>query len=144
MKKLFSFLLIAIMALCFTSCERNELKLRKKTIYLNILSNEWKYSQADRQFYAHFSMPEITSEVYNYGDVTISREYFSNTPAMYQVGLPQSVYKSETVDSTTVYYQQLIDYRVGIGYVEIQVTNSDFYYEGYTPEAMDFHVQLTY
>ena len=43
-----------------------------------------------------------------------------------------------------------VDYRIGIGYVEIQVTNSDFYYPSdannnlIKPEAMVFHLQLIY
>ena len=44
----------------------------------------------------------------------------------------------------TVYYTQHIDYRFGVGYVDIQLTNSDYYYEEQNPESMVFRLQLVY
>ena len=145
------YLIIGLVALMgfLTSCEtKNVCYFNKKTVDLVVKSADWKFDKELNQFYVHFNVPAITAEVYNYGEFSVHREYSNNKNEKWQVALPQSLYLSEEVTTeegtTTVYYQQLVDYRIGIGYAEIQVTNSDFYYEGYTPEDMLFRLQLTY
>ena len=100
-------------------------------------------------FYCHFDVPELTVRAYKYGEVSINREYNSGTSNAYQVALPETTYLSEDLDdgnggTTPYYYQQHIDYTYGIGFVEIFCKISDFYYEGFTPDAMVFRMQLTY
>jgi hypothetical protein len=98
-------------------------------------------------------MPELTTDVYNYGNYSLHRVYNVQQKDEYQVALPQTVYLIENVVDaegtvSEYYYSQQVDYRVGVGYVEIQVTNSDYFYsedsQGYliNPETMDFHLQL--
>jgi hypothetical protein len=106
---------------------------------------DWQFDDNTLQYYYHFDVPEITPFVYNYGNWSISREYNSGTKDAYQVALPQSVYMTETLsDGSIAYYTQHIDYRVGIGYVEIQLTNSDYFYGQENPEDMLFRLQLIY
>lgn len=156
MKKQLIIGLLMVVGLAMTGCrEAPECKYHATSIYLEVQSNEWKYDTDLRQYYAHFDLPAITANIYNYGNYSLHREYNTNTKDVYQVALPQSILNEEIVtndDGTTasVFYTQLVDYRVGIGYVEIQVTNSDYFYpsdnQGYliNPETMIFHLQLIY
>jgi hypothetical protein len=116
---------------------------------LTVYQKEWTFDNDTKQFYAHFDLPELTSDIYNYGNYSLHREYNTGNPDAYQVALPQSIFCSEEIDdgqggTQTLYYTQMVDYRVGVGYVEIQVTNSDFFYPATNPETMNFHLQLMY
>ena len=140
---------VAMMLLGMTSC-KNEPQFHKSALYLTVAQNEWKYDDTNAQFYAHFNLPEITANVYNYGNYSLHRVYNFETANEYQVALPETVYLMEIyTDETTsetyeYYYQQQVNYRIGPGYVEIQVTNSDYMYAPGNPERMDFHLQLTW
>ena len=150
MKKYVFICLMALIGIVMTSCQTNEpCKFNKKTVDLNVTQDKWKFDDGANMFFCHFSVPEITAQVYNYGEFSIHREYNSGTNNAYQVALPETTYKSEDIDNgdgtySTVYYQQHIDYIIGVGFVEVFCTISDFYYEGFTPEAMVFRLQLTY
>lgn len=117
---------------------------------LNILQADWKFDETTKQYYYRFDVPEITSDVYNYGHFSICREYNAGTADAYQVALPTSDYLSEIVPvQSVVYYTQHIDYRVGIGYLDVQLTNSDYFYrttdgQPIPPETMTFRLLLTY
>lgn len=149
-------LLAVIGALFLVSCQDNspECKYHTTTLNLDVKQPDWKFDENAKQFYYHFDVPEITSYVYNYGNWSICREYFGNDAKSqaddYQVALPQSLYMvEEVVDTVTntftpVYYTQHLDYRLGIGYVDIQVTNSDYFYGQDNPEDMSFRLQLIY
>ena len=133
-----------------TSCQGNEpCKFNKQTIDLSVKQSQWEFDNDANMFYCHFDVPAITANVYDYGEFSIHREYNSGTNKAYQVALPETTYKSEDIDNengtySTVYYQQHLDYAIGVGFVEVFCTISDFYYEGFTPEAMLFRLQLTY
>lgn len=150
MKKYVFICLMALIGIAFTSCQTNEpCKFNKKTVNLKVTQDKWGFDDGANMFFCHFSVPEITAQVYNYGEFSIHREYNSGTNNAYQVALPETTYKSEDIDNgdgtySTVYYQQHIDYVIGVGFVEVFCTISDFYYEGFTPEAMVFRLQLTY
>ena len=123
--------------------------LNKKTIFLNVSQNQWEFDNSVNMFYCHFDVPELTKAVYDNGEISIHHEYNSGTNNAYQVALPETMYQSEDIDNgdgtySTVYYQQHIDYAFGIGFVEVFFTISDFYYEGFTPVAMQFRLQMTY
>jgi len=142
--------LLALMGIALTGCQTNApCNFHKKTVDMPVQSSEWQFDKDLQQFYVRFTIDWITSDVYNYGEFSVHREYNSGTKDAYQVALPQSQYLWENVQDstgteTTVYYQQLVDYRIGVGYVEIQVTNSDYFYGDYKPEDMLFRLQLTY
>ena len=155
MKKYILFCLLAVVVFGFASCEihNEDCKFHSKSLYLAVDHNEWKYDQKQMQYYAHFDVPELSTNVYNYGNYSLHRVYNVQTADEYQVALPQSIFMIENItdaqgNTSEYYYTQMVDYRVGVGYVEIQVTNSDYLYEedsqGYlvAPERMDFHLQL--
>jgi len=150
MKRYIFICMMALAAIGFTSCNTNEpCHFNKQTIDLVVNQDNWVFDDNTGQYYCHFDVAELTADVYNYGEISISREYNSGTKDAYQVALPMSSYMSEEVtnaDGTTktVYYTQHIDYRVGIGYVEVQLTNSDYVYSTEKPEAMLFRMQMTY
>ena len=136
----------------FTACRSNEPQLQKKTVDLAVKSSQWEFDESVNQYYCHFNVPELTESVYNYGEVSINREYNSGTKNAYQVALPETSYKVEyEYDETTgevintFYYAQLVDCVYGIGFVEVFYTISDFFYPaGEKPEGMLFRLQLTY
>ena len=157
MKKYLIIGLLAVMVLGMTSCSTCDCKheptipcqFNKKTIDLIVYQQEWKFDNDTKQFYAHFDLPELTSDIYNYGNYSLHREYNAGTKNAYQVALPESSFRVEEIDdgqggTQNIYYTQMVDYRVGVEYVEIQVTNSDYFYEAANPETMNFRLQLTY
>ena len=145
MKKVLLILSIIAVAIGFTSCEDEPCRYHTQTLDLRVMQADWQFDNNTLQYYYHFDVPEITPFVYNYGNWSISREYHSGTKDAYQVALPQSVYMTEALaDGSIAYYTQHIDYRVGIGYVEIQLTNSDYFYGQEKPEDMLFRLQLIY
>ena len=50
--------------------------------------------------------------------------------------------------NTPYYYSQALDYVVGLGYLDIQLTNSDYYYDStgkpVLPQTIYFRMVLTY
>jgi hypothetical protein len=145
MKKVLLILSFIAVAVGFTGCEDEPCRYHTQTLDLRVMQADWQFDDNTLQYYYHFDVPEITPFVYNYGNWSISREYNSGTKDAYQVALPQSVYMTEELaDGSIAYYTQHIDYRVGIGYVEIQLTNSDYFYEQENPENMLFRLQLIY
>ena len=150
MKKYVFICLMALIGIAMTSCQGNEpCKFNKQTVDLSVKQSQWEFDDSANMFYCHFDVPAITANVYDYGEFSIHREYYSGTQKAYQVALPETTYKYEDIDNgdgtySTVYYQQHLDYAIGVGFVEVFCTISDFYYEGFTPEAMLFRLQLTY
>jgi hypothetical protein len=151
MKKQLFLCLIAAMAMAFTACSNNESQLKKRTVDLAVQSSQWEFDQDVNQYYCHFNVPELTAQIYNYGEVSVNREYNSGTKNAYQVALPETSYKVEyEVDENdsvinTFYYAQHIDYAYGVGFVEVFYTISDYFYpEGQKPEGMLFRLQMTY
>jgi hypothetical protein len=150
MKKYLILSVFALVTFVFSACQSNEpCHFHKESIELVVNQNMWEFDSSANMYYCHFNVPEITSDVYKYGEWSINREYNSGSKNAYQVALPETTYKSEEIDNgdsttSTVFYQQHIDYAVGVGMVEVFCTISDFYYEGFTPESMIFRLQLTY
>ena len=158
MKKYVFISLLTLVASVFMGCKNDSPKCncQSETLDLTVLSEDWSFDEETLQFYYRFDVPELTAKVYNYGNWTISREYNKGTDYAYQVALPMSVYCHDTLsDNSVVYYTRHTDYRVGYGYVDIQVTDSDFPYavdpstgkhqiKGFTPEDMFFRMQLLY
>ena len=156
MKKYLIIGIIALCAGCLTGCndKDNDPKLASMTLDMTVLHNDWSFDQETLQFYYRFKLPEITAHVYNYGNWTISREYNKGYSEAYQVALPMSVFGHDTISNgNVIYYTRHIDYRVGVGYVDIQVTDSDFPYpvnpstgkrivDDFIPEDMFFRMQI--
>lgn len=139
------FLLIAVCGMMLMSCQDNtpECYYHKKVRDLTVVSPDWKFDSVAGQFYYRFELPEITSYVYNYGNWNVYREFLGETKKDdYQVALPLSLYMTDTLrEDATVFYTQYIDYRISVGYVDIQLTNSDRLYSEEKPEGMFFRLQ---
>ena len=157
MKKYLFIGLLAFAAAFMTSCRYCncdhpggdvECKYHAKTINLVVAQNEWKFDDTNKQYYVRFPVQELTADVLKYGNISVHHVYNPGTNDEFQTGLPETLYFWEDVTNNgtteTVYYQQLIDYMAGIGYVEISLTNNDFFYTGFTPAGMTFHLQLIY
>ena len=149
MKKYLLIGLVAMMGLGMTGCTINSSsepseRMHKQTIDLNVKANSWVWDAGANMYYCHFDLPELTSDIYNYAEVSINREYKTGTKDAYQVALPETTYLTTVVNNQDYFYQQHIDYAYGVGFVEIFCTISDYYYEGFTPDAMKFRLQLTY
>ena len=147
MKKYLLIGLVALMGLGMTGCTTNNEpsgKFHKKTIDLNVTADAWVWDNIMNTYYCHFDLPELTRDIYNYAEVSVNREYNNGTSKAYQVALPETTYLTEKVNNQDNFYQQHIDYAYGVGFVEITLTLSDYYYEGFHPEAMLFRMQLTY
>ena len=154
MKKGLTIVVLALMALGLTGCKYEEPAknaLKTTTLDLTVLHEDWEYDKESMQFYYHFDREELTEKVYDYGNWTICREMNKGYKDAYQVALPMSVFYTDTFpDNSVAYYTQHIDYRMGVGWVEIQVTNSDYWYPTtpsgklINPEDMFFRLQLIY
>ena len=122
-------------------------KFHAFTRELNVAAGDWQWDNGARMYFAHFDVADLTNEVFQYGVITVSHEYAAEKP--YLVVLPETMYKEVSIDngdgtSSPYYFQQHIDYAVGVGFVEIFITISDYYYEDFTPEAMKFRLQAVY
>ena len=150
-KRIVWFAFAALMSMIMTGCKSNEPQLRKMTIDLDVRQKNWTFDQQGNRYFCQFEVPELTSTIYNYGEVSLNREYNTGTKDAYQVALPETTYMSEQLTDSVgnpvdeyVYYQQHVDYIYGIGFVEVDLTISDFFYGNYQPEDMLFRLQLMY
>ncbi|MCR5050177.1 MAG: hypothetical protein K6A36_03745 [Paludibacteraceae bacterium] len=162
MKKQVLFALLALATVIgFNSCRRTNCtcdhhepepcKFNTFTCDLRLASADWQWDDQNQQFYYHFEVPEMTSTIYNYGVFTVYREYGKGTNGAYQVALPQTICNAVEVSAGNyAYYTQHIDYAYGLGFIEIILTNSDYFYDQndsgqlINPESMDFRVQIVY
>lgn len=147
MKKILFIVSLVAAMFGISSCEYNveNCKYHTLTFDVPVKHNMWQWDANAGQYYYTWEETAINADVYNYGNWNVSREYNYRTDKAFQQLLPLTIYNSYNVnDSTIAYYSQLIDYRVGIGYVEFQVTNSDFQYMATEPEDMQFRVQIVY
>ena len=127
----------------FTSCDGS---LSSETWDLTIKKADWKWDDVNEQYYYHFDVPQITKNVLKHGTFTVSHVYNYDTDDIYLASLPESVYCSETNSTTgiTTYYTQHIEAFIGLKWVEIVLTNSDYQYSGQNPETMHFRMQIVY
>lgn len=148
MKKYLLIGLVAMMGLGMTGCTINSSnepseRMHKQTIDLNVKASSWIWDAGANMYYCHFDLPELTSDIYNYAEVSVNREYNTGSSKAYQVALPETTYLTEKVNNQDYFYQQHIDYAYGVGFVEIFLTFSDYVYDQ-QPDPMVFRMQLTY
>ncbi len=119
---------------------------------LQINSSEWKYSGTENNnyFFANFTIPEITTNVYNNGNIAIYREFDSGTDNAIQTLLPYVRHKEYLKDEAAnewAFYTETVDYEYGVGLVTIFYTVSDFDYEldtEFVPDPMHFRLVLAW
>jgi hypothetical protein len=149
MKKYVFICLLAILAIGFTSCNKDSVPFHKETIDLVVKADNWEFDEEANMFFCRFEVPSLTEKVYNFGEVSVSREYNTGTPKAYQVILPETTYQAVDLDNgdgttTPYYYQQHIDYATAIGFIDIFCTISDFYYNDFNPGNMLFRLQMSW
>ena len=150
MKKASLWFAFMLTVLAFAACDRNEpgQKMIVNTLDLTVLQKDWKFDNATLQYYYRFDVPEIDNYAYNYGAINVYREFDFNTSHPYQQVLPVSWHLTDTIVDTVMgdtivdYYTQTIDYLYGVGYLDVQLTNSDYIYPKQNPETMRFRLQI--
>lgn len=149
MKKIaFITLLVSLMTL-FVGCESKQqetCKFNKVNVDFRVPKASWVFDTDNKWFYCTYNSTVISDYVYNYGSWTMSHEYGAGTPEAYLIQLPEfQFYELAVDDSTSYFYTQRVDYEVGRGYIRVYVTNSDYIYpDGWIPDEMYFHMQITY
>ena len=146
MKKILFFALILCMASC-TFVEQPGATM--KTITVRVKAIDWKYSNQgnNNYFYAGVDVPEITSAVFEKGEVKAylvkdrDDSYYARKHA-----LPYVMHKEEYINDNWIFWTETVDFTYGKGWVEFNFRASDFAYEedvNINPEAMEFDVVIT-
>lgn len=155
MKKYLIIGLLAVMVLGMTSCSTCDCKheptipcqFNKVNVDFQVPASAWAWDANNGWFSYYYETPIITPAIYDYGTWTMSHEYNPGTNNAYLIQLPEISYIPDEDASGNIigYYSQRLDYQVGVGYVCVYVTNSDYaYLPGWTPDNMYFHMQIVY
>jgi hypothetical protein len=153
MKKILFFVL---MCCALVSCDYEVDGARLKTIRVTVNASDWQYTQQDASdqfnnnyFYAAIPMPEITENVFDYGEVKAYAVYDRwNIETACKQQLPFVLHKEEVNNlGEWYYYTETVDFTYGIEWAMVNFTRSDFLYEdsvAIAPPAMDFDIVITY
>lgn len=157
MKK-FTYLLFVVCfaALTLSSCKQEVYCPHQPTqvVEVNVYQKDWQYSDlgikegnpyANNYFYYSVDVPEITEEVFKGGNVSIYT--VMNNEMQHVLPYVRHYEEYNTTDSVWVYFTETVDAYYGKGWVEFQLTSSDFYYEDhleYQPNAMTFRVVISH
>ena len=144
MKKRTYFAIMVCVLVGFSSCnyypKETVYESNFKTLDLRVDANQWLFSQDGDYYYCTFNVPELTSQIYNYGVVTCYREYNKGTNDAYQLPLPQTIHNVDAGNGAL--YTSTIDFSFAVGLVEIVLTNNDFRYAA--PGRMDFRLNMVW
>lgn len=146
MKKFLLFALVLCMASC-TFVERPGTTM--KTITIRVKAKDWKYTNQgnNNYFYSGVDVPEITSSVFEYGEVKAylvkdrGDSYYARKHA-----LPYVIHKEEYLNGNWIFFTETVDFTYGKGWVEFNFRASDFAYEenlSINPDDMEFDVVIT-
>ena len=125
-----------------------------KTIKIKVRAEEWLYTQQgnddqynNNYFYAVVNMPEITENVFDYGEVKAYAVFNRNSPTYARKHLLPYVLHVEEPTNTGdwLYFTETYDFIYGIGWAEFNFRTSDFAYEdnvNINPPAMEFDVVI--
>ena len=146
MKKYLFISLLALVAIMFTGCtSQNEpCRYEKMTVDIPVKANDWQFDNGTRQYFVTVPVKQLTEDAYRFGNISMYHEYDKGKSSAWMSVLPETTYEETTVDDNPYYYQRHIEYTCKPGLVEIVITISDYYYEDYTPTAMDFKLQIVY
>ena len=151
MKKYLFISLFALVAMVFTGCvSQNEpCQYEKMTVDIPVAASDWAFDKGTRQYFVHVPVKQLTKDAYRYGNISMYHEYDKGKSSAWMSVLPETTYEETYLDNddgtqSPYYYQTHIEYTYGVQFVEIVITISDYYYEDYTPKAMDFKLQIIY
>ena len=146
MKKGVFFALIVVVAVGLNSCTKvvNEpCQFNKVNVDFRVPQNAWAFDETNGWYCYYYETNKITAYIYDYGSWTMSHEYNPGTKDAFLIQLPEFRFIQD--EGTGDFYTQRTDYEVGVGYVMVYVTNSDYAYEpGWKPDEIYFHMQITY
>lgn len=118
-------------------------------IPVQVNQNEWSYTNTENNnyFYAVISVPELTWDIYEHGNVMIYREYDQGTNNAVQTPLPFTRHVEYQDGGVWKFYTESVDYEYTQGKVTIFYTLNDFDYEidqTFVPEQMNFRIFIMY
>ena len=146
MKKCVFLALMAVVLIGLSSCTEvvNEpCQFNKVNVDFRVPQSAWAFDETNGWYCYYYETNKITAYIYDYGSWTMSHEYNPGTKDAFLIQLPEFRFLQD--EGTGDFYTQRIDYEVGVGYVMVYVTNSDYAYEpGWKPDEMYFHMQITY
>lgn len=154
MKKIFV-LLLPLLALM--SCGNTYIYdgFTVKSYNVHVDATDWQYTNytengspyANNYFYCQVDMPEVTSSVFERGEVQAYVVYDKRSSNAFKHILPYvRHYEELRLDGTWNYYTETVDCVYGVGWVEFNYRASDFAYEDdvkINPYAMDFTIVIT-
>ena len=149
MKKYLFLLLCSLTIVGCTTKNVTEVVYKSTTLSYTYQVDRWNYTNmtdrglpyANNYFYARADFPELTAEVYRNANIQVYRVRDG-----YQHVLPEVQHYEEQLDSIWNFFTQTVDCIYGPGWIEFNVTHSDFEYESdvtYEPEVMQFRVVVT-
>lgn len=143
------YLFLLLCSLTIVGCTTQNVTKSTTTSYVYQV-DRWEYTDyvnqglpyANNYFYARAQFPELTADVYRNADIQVYRVHDG-----YQHVLPEVQHYEEQLDTNTWnFFTQTVDCIYGPGWIEFDVTHSDFQYESdvtYAPEVMQFRVVIT-
>lgn len=148
-------LMLPILALvgCGNSYTYNGFTVESYDVHID--ASDWQYTNytsngtpfANNYFYCTVNMPEITSSVFNDGEVQAYIVYDKHSSQAFKHLLPYVRHYEELLaNGTWNYYTETVDCVYGVGWVEFNYRASDFAYEdnvNINPNDMDFTIVLT-
>lgn len=151
------FLLLLLPLLSMISCGNSYTYngFTVKSYDVHVSADDWQYTNytsngspyANNYFYCLVNMPEITSSVFNDGEVQAYIVYNKHSSQAFKHLLPYVRHYEELLDNGVWnYYTETVDCTYGVGWVEFNYRASDFAYEDdvkINPTDMDFTIVLT-
>ena len=148
-------LILPILALigCGNSYTYNGFIVESYDVHID--ASDWQYTDytsngtpfANNYFYCRRNMPQITSSVFNDGEVQAYIVYDKHSSQAFKHLLPYVRHYEELLaNGTWNYYTETVDCVYGVGWVEFNYRASDFAYEdnvNINPNDMDFTIVLT-
>lgn len=148
-------LMLPILALigCGNSYTYNGFTVESYDVHID--ASDWQYTDytannlpyANNYFYCSVDMPEITSSVFNEGEVQAYIVYDKRTQNAFKHLLPYvRHYEEELANGSWNYYTETVDCIYGVGWIEFNYRASDFAYEDdvkINPNDMDFTIVIT-
>lgn len=155
MKKYFVFFLVIAATLVGCDYSTTVIGSTQQVVNVVVKASDWKYTGLtsdetpynNNYFLADVRVPEITEQVFDYGEVQAYIVYDRNTKDPMQHLLPYvRHYEEQLPDSSWSYYTETVDCTHGIGWIEFNYRASDFAYEdnvNINPNRMDFRIVIT-
>lgn len=156
MKKSFVFLLAVVATLIGCDCSTtNIIGSTQKVVNVVVNAQDWQYTGKNTDttpynnnyFFATVRVPEITENVFDYGQVQAYIVYDRTSKDPIQHLLPYvRHYEEQLNDTIWNYYTETVDCTYGIGWIEFNYRASDFAYEDnvdINPNTMDFRIVIT-